>query len=49
MYALTFFNFFFPDVQPPVIEILEQYPSMKIRKVVSYLLKHFNIVIFLHV
>ena len=38
------------DVQPPpVIEILERYPSLKIWKVLSYLLKHFNIVIILHV
>ena len=37
------------NVQPPVVEILEQYPSLKIRKVVSYLLKQFNIVIILHV
>ena len=32
-----------------VIEILEQYPSFKIQKVVSYFIKCFNIVIILHV
>ena len=40
---------FLVDDQPPVIEILKWYPSLKIWKVLSYLLKHFNIVIILHV